>query len=121
MRAPTQSHFTFYETPDDVQDNAPAWSPDGQSIAFTSSERDGNTYTDIYVVSASGGQITNLTNNPDYHDYNPDWSPDGTRIVFSSNRAGFDYDIYVMDSQGGNVTRLTVDFDAGSPAWGPLN
>jgi len=107
-------------TPDAVEDNAPAWSPDGQSIAFTSRERDGNTFTDIYVVSASGGQITNLTSNPDSHDYNPDWSPDGYRIVFSSSRSGAP-DIYVMDDQGGPITRLTVDFEAGFPDWGPLN
>jgi len=107
-------------TDDAFNDNAPAWSPDGQTIAFTSSERDGNVFQDIYVVSVSGGPIVNLTNLPDSHDYNPDWSPDGTQIAFSSYRAGIP-DIYVMDSQGGNVTRLTVGMDAAFPDWGPLN
>ncbi len=107
-------------TPDAVGDNAPAWSPDGQTIAFTSSDRDGNLFQDIYVVSVNGGPITNLTNNPNSHDYNPDWSPDGSRILFSSSREVLP-DIYVMNSQGGNVTRLTVDLDAVFPDWGPLN
>ncbi|MCL7958684.1 MAG: hypothetical protein M8861_00685 [marine benthic group bacterium] len=108
-------------TPDAVGDNAPAWSPDGQTIAFTSSERDGNIFQDIYIVSVNGGPITNLTNNPNFHDTNPDWSPDGSRIAFSSSRDGGFPDIYVMDSQGGNVTRLTVDLEAVFPDWGPLN
>jgi Tol biopolymer transport system component len=110
----------FNLTPDPINDGFPAWSPDGQTIAFTSRERDGNQFTDIYAVSVNGGPITNLTNNPNSHDYSPDWSPDGSRIVFTSYRGGLP-DIFVMDSQGGNVTRLTVDLDANSPDWGPLN
>lgn len=110
----------FNVTPDPIEDSAPAWSPDGQTIAFSSRERDGNQFTDIYVVSVNGGPITNLTNNPNSHDYNPDWSPDGSRIVFSSSRDG-DPDIYLMDSQGGDLTRVTVDQYATAPDWGPLN
>jgi TolB protein len=41
-------------------DRFPAWSPDGQRIAFTSS-RDGN--DEIYIMNADGSGLTRLTNN----------------------------------------------------------
>jgi TolB protein len=49
----------------------PAWSPDGQRIAFTSS-RDGN--SEIYVMNADGSNQTRLTNDPG-SDTNPSWRP----------------------------------------------
>ena len=42
-------------------DLLPAWSPDGQRIAFAST-RDGN--SEIYVMNADGSGQTRLTNNP---------------------------------------------------------
>ena len=48
----------------------PAWSPDGQRIAFASG-RDGN--SEIYVIDdADGNNSRNLTNHP-APDYQPDW------------------------------------------------
>lgn len=48
----------------------PAWSPNGQRIAFAS-DRDGN--FEIYVMKANGSSPTRLTNNPAY-DADPDWA-----------------------------------------------
>ena len=53
-------------------DSAPAWSPDGSRIAFTS-DRDGN--LEIYVMNADGSGLTNLTNNP-AEDLMAAWSPE---------------------------------------------
>jgi dipeptidyl aminopeptidase/acylaminoacyl peptidase len=57
-------------------DGAPAWSPDGTRIAFTTT-RDGN--NEIYVMDAAdcdgdgnGDTLTNITNNP-ATDWLPDW------------------------------------------------
>jgi TolB protein len=80
-----------------------AWSPDGQSIAFTS---DRNVNDEIYVMDADGNNERNLTNNPAAHDWKPRWSPDGQRIAFNSDRDG-NYEIYVMDADGSNQRRLT--------------
>ena len=44
----------------------PAWSPDGQQIAFSAGE------TDIYVVDKDGSNLINLTNHPAF-DYRPHW------------------------------------------------
>ena len=55
----------------------PAWSPDGQQIAFIS-DRDGN--FDIYVMNADGTNPINLTNHP-AEDSDPAWSPAPTLYV----------------------------------------
>ena len=107
----------------------PAWSPDGQRIAFVSG-RDGN--HEIYVKNADGSGETRLTYNP-RHDVYPAWSPDSQRIAFRSYRED-GYAIYVMNADGTDQTRLTnrgggwLDWlsDLGtlgtggnSPAWSP--
>jgi dipeptidyl aminopeptidase/acylaminoacyl peptidase len=98
-----------------VGNDAPSWSPDGRSIAFTTF-RNGD--GDIYVMDTGGGDQHRLTSNP-AHDDLPTWSPDGSRIAFVSNRAG-NLEIYVMDADGSNQTRLTflpgADYE---PTWSP--
>lgn len=76
-------------------DTQPAWSPDGRSIAFVSDRSghafDGSRRTDIWVVPATGGDPTRISNHspagwmtagfsPMYSE--PTWSPDGTRVAF---------------------------------------
>ena len=64
------------------------WSPDGSMIAFT---RDG----DIWVTTADGTDITQLTTHPAV-DRAPAWSPDGDKIAFGSYRSG-NHDVWVLD------------------------
>lgn len=98
-----------------VNDYAPAWSPDGRFVAFHAG-LDGD--EDIYVLDTQDGSIQNRTNN-DINDREPAWSPDGRFLVYQSSPFG-NWDIYVMDADGGNQRRLTDDFaDSFSPAWSP--
>jgi Tol biopolymer transport system component len=95
--------------------DAPSWSPDGKSIAFTSFR---NGRGDIYVMNSSGSGERRLTTNP-LHDDLATWSPDGKRIAFASNRDG-NFDIYVINTDGTGETRLTTDpEDDFSPTWSP--
>ena len=99
-----------------ITDELPAWSPDGQNIAYVSSGIFTN--TDIWIVSGDGGSHRQLTSDSSM-DSDPSWSPDGTQIVFASNRTG-DYELWTISTSGGTAIRLT---DAAgndyNPAWSP--
>ncbi|MEX1158218.1 MAG: DPP IV N-terminal domain-containing protein, partial [Thermomicrobiales bacterium] len=83
-------------------DNGWSWSPDGETITFTT-DRDGN--WDIYSMSTSGADVQRLTDDAAQDGW-PAWTPDGTRIVFASDRSG-NWEIYIMDADGSNVQQLT--------------
>ena len=92
-------------------DATPAWSPDGQKIAFMSFR---DKPRDIYVMNPDGTNLINLTQSPERSDSYPSWSPDGKQIVFSTG------DIWVMDADGENQRNLT-NHDASdiNPEWSP--
>ena len=102
-------------TNNSVGDFAPAWSPDGNKIAFESA-RDGN--GEIYTMNPNGQGVDNLTNNPG-GDGEPNWSPGGGKIAFVSNRTN-NTDIYTMNANGQGVDNLTKNpgLDE-SPVWSP--
>jgi Tol biopolymer transport system component len=98
-----------------VGNDAPSWSPDGRSIAFTSFR---NGKGDLYVMDTRGGGQRRLTTNAAHEDL-PTWSPDGTRLAFVSDRDG-DGEVYVMGADGSEQTRLTsVRSIDTAPAWSP--
>ena len=96
-------------------DGDPAWSPDGEQIAFTS-ERDGD--REVYVMNADGSNAVRLTTSAGF-DENPSWSSGGKRIAFDSMRDG-NLEIYIMNADGSGVVRVTDHpaIDA-IPDWSP--
>lgn len=97
----------------------PDWSPDGASIAFTSSA-DGQLR--IYVSDAFGRNARAVSHPAaGAADFMPSWSPDGTRIVFERRpRTGDRYNLFLVDRGGTNERQLTHGhgFD-GTPWWSP--
>jgi len=58
----------------------PAWSPDGRRLAFLADRGEEDADTQVWVMSASGGEAQRLTDFPGgVEDYA--WSPDGTRLA----------------------------------------
>lgn len=74
VRTPCNGNLT-------TRDTQPAWSPDGEKIAFISSVR---CRYEVHVMNADGSNVARLSeaalNEADSH---PSWSPDGKEIVFS--------------------------------------
>jgi Tol biopolymer transport system component len=94
--------------------NSPAWSPDGEKIAFEGGGND----RDIYVVNGDGSGRTELTFSSAF-DGDPAWSPDAQTIAFESTRAG-NSDVFTIDVGGSRETQLTTTPGLdGDPAWSP--
>ncbi|MFQ5741755.1 MAG: CehA/McbA family metallohydrolase [Acidobacteriota bacterium] len=63
----------------------PAWSPDGEGIAFVSHREGSN---DIWLLRAAGGLPFRLTRDSKGDEFAPAWSRDGERLVYVTNRSG---------------------------------
>lgn len=87
-------------------EQAPAFSPDGQTIAFTG-EYDGN--TDVFTVPVAGGVPKRLTFHP-AGDAAVGWSPDGAKVIFRSNRdAASRYTrLWQVSANGGAASALPL-------------
>jgi len=93
-----------------------AWSPDGQSMAFTS-DQEGN--SEIYVMKADGTSRTRLASNVYPSPRMLASSPDGQFIAFASNQDG-NGEIFVVKADGTGLTNLTnTPVDECCPVWGP--
>ncbi len=90
---------------------SPRWSPDGESIVFSSLRSDGG----LFVVPVCGGKPRQLT----FHEFDsqPDWSPDGRTIVFwGADRGG----LWTIPAQGGSPQKIESEAEeAQFPAWSP--
>ena len=86
---------------------APAWSPDGERIAFVTDEGEGR---DIHVVSAEGQGDTILLSpsgqDEETNEGSPRWSNEGDMVAYVSESGGVT-DIFVFDLSGESQTRIT--------------
>lgn len=99
-----------------ADDRSPAWSPDGQRIAF-SSRRDGN--WELYIMEVASREITRLTYDPAYEDA-PTWSPDGQWLAYEAYYAG-NLDVYLVKADGseGPYPVTHSPYPDYAPAWSP--
>ena len=100
-----------------THDWTPAWSPDGQRIAFAS---DWEGSMNIWILEPGNGVAYPLTTDRKADEWSPSWSPDGESIAFDKGSGG-NYNIYVQRVVRGSVpTRLTTSRGQDSdPAWSP--
>jgi TolB protein len=94
-------------------DGFPAWSSDGERLAFSSARDRGN--SEIYVMDADGSGQRRLTHTPEAEFYFS-WSPDGERIAYTTYDSDYNAKIWVMDANGSDRKQLA----SGSlPSWSP--
>ena len=95
----------------------PTWSPDAQSIAYTSYI---SGYPDIIVADIYKGRNTRPAKGNDrVHNFLSVWSPDGQKLAFMSPRDG-NSEIYVVNRDGSGLRRLTNHPGSDvTPTWAP--
>jgi hypothetical protein len=95
----------------------PAWSPQGNLIAFVS--KDGGN-DEIYTITTDGSIISKLTARSNSWDKHPSFSPDGSQIVFFSNRDTGRRQLWIMNADGSNQRNLSSNqYEDWDPIWIP--
>src|SRR4029078_10045360 len=104
---------------DELDNTAPSFAPDGQTIAFVQTldggPDEGGT-SDISTVVADGAEETFLTETGLETD--PSWSPDASRIAFLSDPDGLG-GVAVMNGDGTHLRFVFRGTLPGKPAWAP--
>jgi Tol biopolymer transport system component/predicted Ser/Thr protein kinase len=95
--------------------NQPAWSPDGNQIAFVA-PGGGRNGLDIWVMKADGSDVTNLTNKPG-DEFDPAWSPDSTLIAYTKPTEEDSPLLYLMRRNGSDVQLLSELYQESQATW----
>jgi tricorn protease len=103
----------------DVVERDPAWSPDGNSIAYLSDES--GEYA-LHIRNQNGmGEVRKIDlGKPPTFYYSPTWSPDSKKIAYTDKRLN----VWYVDLEKKTPLRVDTDTYAGpfyalDPAWSP--
>ena len=109
-------------TNEDVKEQVPAWSPDGQSLAYVTWTDQGGTLNKIRATP--GSRPVRLTTDSAFYD-TPVWSPDGARIVVvkgpraprTEEHFAPGYELDWVPAAGGALTKISPINAFGRPQF----
>jgi TolB protein len=84
---------------------SPAWSPDGQKLAYVSFE---DRLPSVYVQYLQTGQRQRVSARAGVNQA-PAWSPDGKKLALTLSTRDGNLDIYLLDLATQELTRITTD------------
>jgi TolB protein len=84
---------------------SPAWSPDGQNLAYVSFE---DRLPSVYVQFLKTGERQRVSARAGVNQA-PAWSPDGKKLALTLSTRDGNLDIYVLDLATQGLTRITDD------------
>jgi TolB protein len=95
---------------------SPAWSPDGQWLAYVSFE---TKHAAVYVQLVRSGERRQVSARAGVNGA-PAWSPDGHKLALTLGGSAGNPDIYILDLSNQDLTRITDDpaIDT-EPEWAP--
>lgn len=95
---------------------SPAWSPDGEWLAYVSFE---NRVSAVYVQRVRTGERSRVSARAGINGA-PAWSPDAKRLALTLSGTGGNLDIYVLDLATQGLQRITEDGAIDTePVWSP--
>lgn len=104
----------------EVENDAPAFSPDGAWIAFRRKAGGTPMGKQIWLMHADGSDARPITQDADFYHGIPVWSPDGATLAFSRHdilNPDSPPAVWLFDLDGGALTELLSP--ARGPAWLP--
>lgn len=115
----TTSRESTQLTDDLASDRLPAWSPDGNRIAFQSNRdyvnaTDDRWRKDIYAINLAGSGVERLTTTGNA--IKPSWSPSGQLIAYEWNIRGNEVFLYDMSNESITKVETGMEFSA-NPIW----
>jgi hypothetical protein len=84
---------------------SPAWSPDGQWLAYVSFE---TKHSAVYTQLVRTGERRQVSARAGINGA-PEWSPDGKKLALTLGGTGGNPDIYILDLASQGLTRITDD------------
>jgi Tol biopolymer transport system component len=102
----------------------PAWSPNGQLIAYEGPDPADSNFLRIFVAGADGSNSHEVAPLASTSDFGPRWSPDGTRLAFVrqtySGMTISTQNIAIANADGSGSAAAIPGTDPDiSPAWSP--